>query len=145
MNPRDLDLTPLSHAVDRLQEGRDVCRAHPENLLFRDGLIQRFKYTYELAHRTLRRYLATVSDLPGPAADWTLATVIREASRLGLIRSGWPEWRNYREMRSRSNHTYDESIAVQVADGIPDFLTEALELRHRLQAAQRAAAEEANP
>jgi len=32
-------------------------RRHPDSALMRDGVIQRFEFTYELSHKTLRRYL----------------------------------------------------------------------------------------
>jgi hypothetical protein len=36
-------------------------------------------------------------------------------------------------MRSKTSHTYDEGIALQVVAGIPDFLAEARYLLEQLQ------------
>ncbi|MEK9816863.1 MAG: nucleotidyltransferase substrate binding protein, partial [Limnobacter sp.] len=43
-------------------------------------------------------------------------------------------WKKYREMRSRTSHTYDESVALQVVAEIPAFLQEARFLNAQLHA-----------
>ncbi len=53
-----LDLTPLTNAVKRLQEG--LIRYSQ----IRDGLIQRFEFTYEISHKMLKRYLELTSASP---------------------------------------------------------------------------------
>jgi hypothetical protein len=51
------DITLLGNAVRRLREGLARSEQEPGDEQVRDGLIQRFEFTYELSHRTLRRYL----------------------------------------------------------------------------------------
>ncbi len=46
-----LDLSSLQSAVRRLAEGLDELAESPERTLLRDGVIQRFEFTYELSHR----------------------------------------------------------------------------------------------
>jgi nucleotidyltransferase substrate binding protein (TIGR01987 family) len=96
----------------------------------RDGLIQRFEFTYELAHKMLKRYLESVSPSPGEydAADFQY--LIRSANERDLLLGDWPTWRKYRDMRGKTSHTYDEGIALEVVAGIAPFLEEA---RHLLQ------------
>jgi hypothetical protein len=60
-----LDLTALVNAVARLREGLERHRQVPQDEQLRDGLIQRFEYTYELSHRMLRRYLRMIAPTPG--------------------------------------------------------------------------------
>ena len=43
-----LDLSPLVKAIARLQEGFDRYQKDPSDLQIRDGLIQRFEFTFEL-------------------------------------------------------------------------------------------------
>ena len=52
-----LDTTPLGNAVRRLREGLARYEREPADEQIRDGLIQRFEFTYELCARMLRRYL----------------------------------------------------------------------------------------
>lgn len=128
-----LDLAPFAKAVDRLLEGLDRCRREPGDLQVRDGLIQRFEFTYELAHKTLKRHLEAVVPDPTEVDRWAFADLIRVGFERGLLHQGWPAWRTFRDMRARTSHTYDESTASAVVDGIPDFLQEARFLLDRLQ------------
>ena len=51
-----LDITPLERALARLEEGWRRYLQDPEDLQIRDGLIQRFEFTYELAHKMLSAF-----------------------------------------------------------------------------------------
>ena len=127
-----LDISPLVSAVNRLREGLDRHRAEPADDQLRDGLIQRFEFTYELSHRMLRRYLRMVSPSPDSFDQMPFQDLIRSGNEQGLLRGGWPAWRRYREMRAPTSHAYAAAIAAQVAAGIPDFLAEATWLRDEL-------------
>ncbi len=50
--------------------------------------------------------------------------LIRIGSKEGLLRSDWPIWRSFREMRARTSHAYEEEAALAVVAAIPDFLEE---------------------
>ena len=58
--------------------------------------------------------------------------LIRSANEQGLLAGDWPAWRTYRDMRSKTSHTYREAAAIEVVAGIPGFLAEAAFLRDRL-------------
>lgn len=128
-----LDLSPLSNAIARLAEGLCRHRQAPEDELLRDGLIQRFEFTYELSHRMLKRYLRQVSASPDQFDAMPFQELIRTGNEQGLLRGEWSDWRRFREMRARTSHGYDTVIAVQVAAGIPEFLDEAIWLRDALR------------
>ena len=102
-----LDTTSLANAVRRLREGLVRHQTEPGDEQLRDGLIQRFEFTYELSHRTLRRYLVEVAASPDAVAAMPFADLIRVGNAQGLLRGDWPVWRRFREMRSRTSHTYD--------------------------------------
>lgn len=127
-----LDIAPLSRAVDRLQEGLRLYRADPAQDIVRDGLIQRFEFTYEMAHGTLRRFLRQAAADPGAVDRMTFQDLIRSANALGVLRGEWAAWRRFRDMRARTSHTYDPRIALDVVAQIPDFLAEAEHLRAEL-------------
>jgi nucleotidyltransferase substrate binding protein (TIGR01987 family) len=104
----------------------------------RDGLIQRFEFTYDLAHKMLRRVLEAAAANPSEVDQLTFPTLIRTASEQGLVASDWTAWRTWREMRNIASHTYDEAKALQVVAGIPGFLAEAQAVLARLERARSA-------
>ena len=131
-----LDTTSLRNAARRLREGLTGYEREPTDEQIRDGLIQRFEFTYELSHKMLRRYLKETAASPDDIDRMPFADLVRTANAQGLLRSDWPVWRRFREMRARTSHTYDAKVASQVASAIPGFLEEAehfyAELQRRL-------------
>ena len=128
-----LDPTPLVHAVERLREGQARYERDRSDEQIRDGLIQRFEFTYELCHRTLRRYLQETSPSAEEVARMSFAELIRAGNAQGLLRAEWPAWRQFREMRTRTTHTYDAASAAGVVAEIPVFLKEVEHLCGELQ------------
>lgn len=126
-----LDITPLEKAVGRLRDGLARYLRDETDDQIRDGLIQRFEFTYELSHKMLKRYLAATS--ASPIDEMAFADLVRTGNQKGLLKGDWPAWRTYREMRARTSHTYDEDVARQVVASIPDFLAEAEYLLARLR------------
>lgn len=129
-----LDLTPLERAIDRLAEGWQRYQRDTTDTQIRDGLIQRFEFTYEISHKTLKRFLERTAANPAEFDAMSFQDLIRTANEQGLLLGAWPDWRRYREMRAKTSHTYDEAIALDVVSGIPAFLTEARHLRDQLEA-----------
>jgi nucleotidyltransferase substrate binding protein (TIGR01987 family) len=130
-----LDFSPLARAIARLDEGLTRYLADTSDAQIRDGLIQRFEFTYDLSTKMLRRVLEAAADIPEQIDQMSFPALIRTADEQKLLRGSWPEWRVYREMRNITSHTYDEEKALQVVQGIPGFLGEAHELLRRLQVA----------
>jgi nucleotidyltransferase substrate binding protein (TIGR01987 family) len=128
-----LDISSFVNAVARLKEGLERHRHEPQDEQLRDGLIQRFEFTYELSHRMLRRYLRIVAASPGIFDQMAFQDLIRSGNEQGLLLGDWAAWRRYRDMRARTSHTYAAAIAQQVVACIPDFLAEAVWLRDQLQ------------
>lgn len=120
-----LDPTPLRNAVTRLREGLARHKREKLDEQLRDGLIQRFEFTYELAHRMLRRYLRENAASPDDIDQLTFADLIRAGSAQGMLRGGWPEWRRFREMRIRAANSCDAEPALAIIAAIPEFLEEA--------------------
>lgn len=128
-----LDLTPLANAVQRLNEGFVRYQQDTTDTQIRDGLIQRFEFTYEISHKMLKRYLESASATPAEYDDMPFADIVRSGNEQGLLLGNWPEWKTYREMRSKTSHTYDEEVAIEVVESIPAFLEEARYLLAKLQ------------
>jgi len=102
-----LDLRPLANAIRRLEEGLAEYERDKAHTLLRDGLIQRFEFSYEISHKMLKRYLESTSPAPGKYDEMAFADLIRSGNEQGLLRSDWTKWRQYRTMRGRTSHTYD--------------------------------------
>ena len=129
----ELNIQPLSKAVQRLEEGLHRYHQDIDDIQIRDGLVQRFEFTYELSHKMLKRYLELTSANPALFDQMAFADLVRSANEQGLLSRDWPVWKNFREMRGSTSHAYDETIAMRVVSGIPDFLQEAKFLLAQLQ------------
>lgn len=128
-----LDITSLMNAIQRLDEGLIRYQQDISDVQIRDGLIQRFEFTYELSHKMLKRYLVSTSASPTLIEQMNFQDIIRTGNEKDLILGDWTDWKKYRDMRSRTSHTYDEETALEVVAGIPKFLTEVQFLQHKLE------------
>ena len=100
------------------------------NDLEKEGMIQRFEYTYELAWKTLQDYAEYLgfNDVKGPKI------ALAKALELGIIEdaSGWNDLHRYRNM---SAHTYDGQTADAILFNIKSrffVLFQALILKLRI-------------
>lgn len=129
-----LDLSPLAKAIQRLDEGMLRYLSDIGDIQIRDGLIQRFEFTYELSHKMLRRYLEASSASPGQFDGADFNFLIRSANEQGLLLGDWSRWKQYRDMRAKTSHTYDEEVSLVVVAGIPAFQAEAHYLYDQIKA-----------
>ena len=128
-----LDISAFEKAITRLTEGLARYQLDAADEQIRDGLIQRFEFTYELSHKMLKRYLEEQSPSPEQYDAMSFQDLIRSGNEQGLLMGDWPVWRAYREMRGKTSHTYDEKYALEVVAGIPGFLEDANYLRDQLR------------
>lgn len=98
----------------------------------KDACIQRFEYTYELAHKLLKRQLEAMSANPGEIDQMSFPDMIRTGAERGLLANGWDEWRRFRDARNATSHAYNEKKANEVFARIPAFRDEAAFLLARL-------------
>lgn len=100
-------LTQLEEAVERYQKT-------PEDSLYRDGLIQRFEFTVELAWKSIKEYLedqGVVLSIASPRG------ILKEAFAAGVLDDG-DLWNNILTARNLTSHVYDEATAVGIAQQI---------------------------
>lgn len=98
----------------------------------KDACIQRFEYTYELAHKLLKRQLEAMSPNPSEIDQMSFPDMIRTGAERGLLANGWDEWRRFRDARNATSHAYNEKKANEVFVRIPAFRDEAAFLLARL-------------
>ena len=103
----------------------------PQDLLARDGCMQRFEYSYELCVKSLRRQLEELADSPADIDVLGYKDMLRVAFERGLIEDALP-WFGFRELRNTTSHAYDPDKAAAVFDGVRAFLGHAQRLLARL-------------
>lgn len=97
----------FAQALERLREAL----ALPYSEVVRDGVIQRFEFTFELLWKTLQIYLQHL----GYEAN-SPRRVLREAFEAGIIVSDaeGDGWMAMLDDRNLTSHTYDEALAEAV-------------------------------
>jgi len=120
-----LDLSSFDRVINRLDEGWQRYQQDIADLQIRDGLIQRFEFTYELCIKTIRRFFEQTPSSAEMVRTMSFDQFIRHAYALDLLNEELAQWRNFREKRNITSHTYDEGKALEVCAIIPAFLAEA--------------------
>lgn len=110
-----LDLTALRRATDALELSLELLDRHrgsvEERRLLRDGVIQRFEFAFEMAWKTLHRYLRVFGLVP--VANLTNRDLFRLGHEQGLLEV--PEaWFTFLRHRNLTSHVYDEATAERV-------------------------------
>ena len=124
MTSGKLDFTSLRNALARLAEGYQRYQSDISDIQIRDGLIQRYEFTYEISHKMLKRHLEMTAANPEAFDALPFADLIRTGNEQSLLKSDWSAWKVFREIRAKTSHTYDEDIAQTVVKVIPAFLEE---------------------
>ena len=139
----NIDYTSLRNAIAQLEKSLEYANspmAKEDEGLFeqmRNSVIQCFEFTYELSHKMLKRYLEETAANPEEIDFSTFQNLIRTGNEKGLLRSDWLRWKEYRQARTNSSHTYDESKAQAVYSITSDFLQEAKYLYQQLMERER--------
>ena len=100
-------------ALTELEEAVTLSKIRGLSKLEKQGLIQCFEYTYELAWKTLKDFLENQSAIEIFGAKDT----IREAFKLGLIVDG-EIWMQMVKNRNLTSYLYDEKIAEEIVKAI---------------------------
>ncbi len=136
MTAKPIDLSSLVKALAQLQEALRFWHELPQSSALkphlRSAVIQSFEFTYELSVRMLRRVLIERSEAADLVVDLSFNDLLRKAADAGLV--AVPDmWRQWREMRNSTSHTYDEAKAAEVAAGVDSFAAGATELLVKLE------------
>lgn len=99
----------------------------------RAAAIQAFEFTYELSWKMIKKYLQMTEPNPNEIENMSFPDLIRTACERGLLQSELSVWKGFRQDRSITSHTYDDSKAQEIFEKIPFFLKEAEYLLSTLQ------------
>lgn len=100
-------------ALGQLENAVILSKSRELSELEKQGLIQAFEFTYELAWNTLKDYL----EYQGETQIAGSRDAFRLAFRRGLIADG-ETWMEMIKARARTSHTYNEATAQTVVDDV---------------------------
>lgn len=101
-------------SVQRLQEAIEIYRQQSSNDIIRDGMIYRFKISFEFSWKALKGYLldqCVANELNFPKQ------VLKTAYGNQMINDE-SVWLDMLESRNRTSHIYDDRIAAKIARDI---------------------------
>lgn len=114
-----INLLLLSKAIESLKVGL-AWSTHDD--LARDGVIQRFKYTFELSWKTAKKLLKAYGiDAESPR------DTIRAMAQQGWLPNA-ETWMIFLEARNKTSHIYKEEIAKEVFEQAKLFFPQAEDL-----------------
>lgn len=104
------------NALHQLEEAMVLMDQRVLTRLEKQGTIQAFEFTHELAWKTLKDFLQSrgYQDLFGSK------DVTREAFKLELIEDG-QSWMDMIKSRNLTSHTYDESTADEILEVVKNI------------------------
>jgi nucleotidyltransferase substrate binding protein (TIGR01987 family) len=102
-------------ALARLTEAVELLQQRGLSELERQGLIQAFEFTHELAWNTFK----DIAEFQGATGLLGSRDATRYAFKNGLIEDG-ESWMAMIESRNLSTHTYNEPVALEIENRIID-------------------------
>ena len=100
-------------ALEQLQGAVDLALHRSLSNLEKQGLIQAFEFTHELAWNVMKDYFV----FQGNSAITGSRDAVRESFNKGLVEDG-EGWMEMIKSRNQSSHTYNQNVAVKIADKI---------------------------
>lgn len=105
------------NAVARLSEALAELAENPKSTVIRDGVIQRFEFTFELAWKSLRDYM---EDQGADMSGITFSKQVFKAAYAAQIIGDDQLWIAMLNSRNITSHVYDDDQAAQVVSAIRD-------------------------
>ena len=102
----------FNHAFAQLSDAVKLTKERELSQLEKQGLIQAFEYTHELAWNVLKDFLDSRGVKSIGSKDAT-----REAFKADLIKNG-DVWMEMIKSRNQTSHTYNESVAEEIFTNI---------------------------
>jgi nucleotidyltransferase substrate binding protein (TIGR01987 family) len=121
-------LSNYSKALARLDEALKLARERPLSNLEKQGLIQAFEFTHEMAWNTTKDFYEN----QGETGIQGSRDAARLAFRRGLVGNG-TVWMDMIKSRNETSHTYDEATADRIIAAVTNaYFSEFKALEQRL-------------
>lgn len=111
----------FKRAFVRLSDASELAHARELSDLERQGLIQAFEFTHELAWNTMKDFLTSRGSKLYGSKDTTRAAFSAE-----LIEDG-DVWMQMIEHRNESSHTYNDEVAGRIMQAVQSLYVPAFE------------------
>jgi nucleotidyltransferase substrate binding protein (TIGR01987 family) len=128
---KNLNISALEKAIFQFEKGITEAQKNQYNELMRDGVIQRFEYTLDLAWKILQRYLKHNLQIED-ASIRSKKDIFREAARAALIEDA-ETWLAHYEARNETSHDYNQKKAEDVYAQALKFLPDVIKLFETLK------------
>ena len=116
-------------ALKQLENAVELSKKRPLSELEKQGFIQAFEYTHELAWKTLKDLL----EYQGNKDIYGSRDASRESFKLGLITNG-ENWMDMINSRNLTSHTYNEDTADEIVKSIENiYFNEFISLKEKLE------------
>lgn len=116
----DFKLMNLKKAYVKLKEVSDLYDG--KNEIVRDSLIQRFEFTYELTHKTLKEFMKYL----GVTLENSFPRTIYKKAYVNNLISDDKVWISLLEDRNSTSHIYNENLASEIAERIVNNYVDAV-------------------
>ncbi|MGE4214308.1 MAG: nucleotidyltransferase substrate binding protein [Anaerotignaceae bacterium] len=101
-------------AVIRLNEAIAVYNANQNNTVIRDGVIQRFEFTFELSWKAIKEYLID----QGMKKELQFPKQVLKTAYESYVISDEKIWLEMVDARNATSHIYDDNAAGKIAENI---------------------------
>lgn len=119
----------LKHYAKALSQLTKFIEKGALNELEKQGLIQAFEYTFELAWNTLKDYF----EVQGETNIRGSRDAFRLAFKRGLVENG-EVWMDMIQSRTLTSHTYNEEVAEKIAaDIVNRYFSEFVSLKTKME------------
>jgi nucleotidyltransferase substrate binding protein (TIGR01987 family) len=114
-------------ALSQLKDAVKVAGERDLSRLEKQGVIQAFEFTHELAWKTFKDFLES----RGETGIYGSKDATRKAFAAGLIEDG-ETWMDMIQSRNKSSHTYNEAVATDIVNAtLGEYFKSFTEFEHR--------------
>lgn len=106
-------LENMSNALSQLSDAINLAQQRQLSQLEKQGLIQAFEFTHELAWNVMKDY----AHYQGDSRVAGSRDASREAFKMGLLKNG-DVWMEMIKSRNQTSHTYNKSVSDQISEQI---------------------------
>jgi len=127
MDSKEIILSQIGDLSRALLKLSEALHSTVDSEIIRDGTIQRFEFSFELCWKLLK----SVNTFLGTEC-FSPRDCVRIAAQNEIIDD--PEkWFEYIKMRNFASHTYNEKLAEEIYNKIPDFEKAANTMLHKIE------------